>query len=123
MPFLPELLLAMIVSAPDPTPIVTPAASPAPAATDPYDWSRRVDRALEAQPRPTPRSEPAKQSVSRFEDGTLYQEIVVGDWYNEYLVLPSYEMAGKPIRGFGVPRGGDGGSPGFDPILRKYWWE
>lgn len=58
---------------------------------------------------------------SSFEDGTLHVVVPVRDWNDDpRLVQP---LPPRTLPFFGVPSGGSAGSPSFDPVARKYFWE
>ena len=125
MPLAPLLFAATLASGAEETP-------KAPSLSD------QAGEAVEAQVREArPAAAPADASAqaegadgeplarrSWFEGGVLYQEITIAEWWNDILIFPDYErLVVKTVKGFGVPRGGSSGSPSFDVLTRRYWWE
>jgi hypothetical protein len=78
-----------------------------------------VERAVKAQA-----AEQARQAarITKDEIGGFRIELTVTPEEDARL-RPDYAAAGKTVRGLGVPRGGQSGSPSFDTLTQTYWWE
>ena len=78
-----------------------------------------LDRAVRAQA-----AEEARQTARITRDavgGFAIELTVTPD--DDARFQPDYAAAGKTVRGLGVPRGGQSGSPSFDTLTQTYWWE
>jgi hypothetical protein len=120
MPILASIVLALLVAAP-PTP--TPTVRPVSASIEQAIRKQKLEDTRPKESRPSAAPQTLTWKPPTYNDGRLYQEITVSDWFNSFLIMPEFRPAKQPVKGFGVPRGGQRGSPSFDTVSRKFWWE
>jgi hypothetical protein len=133
----PWLLAALLAAPATPVATATPAGRATPAAVAPSarvtpqpsptpSLDQQVHKAVRAEVEAqVPTGSRARMLLNRayFKDGVYYYEMTVTDWYRDLLLLPDYGRAVRTVKGFGVPRGGQSGSPSFDTFTQQYWWE